>query len=114
MKTREILSRELDGRITIQHDDGVHMVPLAGTAPITVDGKDYTPQQVMWFLDNDVWEDKIVDTCGKKGCTLHMRLDIPAVTEDDLLKLVEKNSVSLADLYRRGRQKGLLGARSGY
>jgi len=52
--------------------------------------------------------------CSQPTCTVHLKIEQPQVTDDDLLKLVERNSVSLADLYRKGRARGLIAARSTY
>ena len=76
-----------------------------------------------WFLEHDRWEDLVTDSCGVTGCLTHLRLQGLTVEEDEakvpidddpLLRLVEKTSVTLADLYRRGRAKGLLAPRSDY
>lgn len=77
-----------------------------------------SPQQVAWFLEHDKWEDDVVNSCAVAGCVTHLRLGSETeeadAKDDPLLKLVEKTSVTLADLYRKGRAKGLLAPRSDY
>ncbi len=71
-----------------------------------------TVAQVKWFLENDAWEEHVFTTCEVPGCINHLGLaDVPK--DEDLLALVQSdNKVSLAQLYQRGRQKGLISARS--
>jgi hypothetical protein len=78
-----------------------------------------SPQQVAWFLEHDRWEDEVVEACAVAGCLTHLKLKGADIEEaedkdDPLLKLVERTSVTLADLYRKGRAKGLLAPRSDY
>lgn len=81
---------------------------------------DKPPQQVAWFLEHDRWEDDVVNSCAVTGCVTHLKLKGADIEEaegkedDPLLKLVERTSVTLADLYRKGRAKGLLAPRSDY
>jgi hypothetical protein len=78
-----------------------------------------TPEQVAWFLENDRWEDDVVSYCGTDFCTSHVNLgDAEAARmeakDDEVLELVQRTSVTLADLYRKGRAKGVIAARSAY
>jgi hypothetical protein len=101
--------------------DGSHRVPDnddygpdRSKMRVSFDGVDRvkTVAQVKWFLDNDAWEDTLYTTCEVPGCISHLGLsDVPK--DEDLLALVQSdNKVSLAQLYQRGRQKGLISARS--
>jgi hypothetical protein len=112
LTSREEMVQAIDERtFTVESDSRFHRVSKNMDTITTVAG-DKTPQQVMWFLEHSSWESGVVSACGVKTCLTHMRLD--TATEDDLLALVQKTSVSLADLYRKGRQRGLLSARSEY
>jgi hypothetical protein len=101
--------------------DGTHRVPDndeygpdRSKMRVTIDGVDEikTVAQVKWYLENDAWEQHVYTTCEVPGCVNHLALaDVPK--DEDLLALVQSdNKVSLAQLYQRGRQKGLISARS--
>jgi hypothetical protein len=101
--------------------DGSHRVPDnddygpdRSKMRVINDGMDEvkTVAQVKWFLENDAWEQHVYTTCEVPGCVNHLALaDVPK--DEELLALVQSdNKVSLAQLYQRGRQKGLISARS--
>jgi hypothetical protein len=84
---------------------------------ITDDGA-RSAQQVMWFLLTGNWSE-VFTTCGQSTCIRHDHLtdsaaQASAVRDEEELALVERSAVSLADLYRRGKAKGLLTARTEY
>lgn len=115
---RRILIEELGKHTRVAFANGKMHVVLASDAPATTAttaGK-RTFQQVCWALEHDRWEDLVTNSCDQPRCTSHLKIDTTttAPTDDELMKLVERNSVSLADLYRKGRARGLISARSGY
>lgn len=78
-----------------------------------------TPEQVSWFLENDRWEDEVLTYCATPFCSTHITLDKAeaakmATKDDEELELVQRTSVTLADLYRKGRARGVIAARSAY
>jgi hypothetical protein len=94
----------------------VRTVP--GVRVHTEDGE-HTPEEVAWFLDNDRWERDLISYCGVEFCTSHVNLaDAEAARleakDDEELELVQRTSVTLADLYRKGRARGVIAARSAY
>ncbi len=101
----------------------LHRMPVRDHVVIeTLSGEQKTPQQAAWWLENDHWEADVRSSCGRDGCCTHLVLD-PAVpvedgtestTEEQLLELVQRQPVRLADLYRKGRKKGLLAAQQDY
>jgi hypothetical protein len=102
----------------------LHRMPTKSDTFIeTLEGERKTPQQAAWWLENEAWEDNVLSTCGREGCCTHLALDpttVPAdagdtaATEEALLGLVQRQSTTLADLYRRGRKKGLLAPQQDY
>lgn len=91
---------------------------------LTLSNQARTPEQVAWFLEHDKWEDDVVSSCGVDYCCSHIRLagqpedlTVPAtepISEAQLLGMVERQSVTLADLYRKARSRGVISARSDY
>jgi len=84
---------------------------------ITEDGA-RSPYEVTWHLVWDEWR-PVYNTCGVPTC---IRLDhltdskaqAEAVKDEELMTLVQRSTVSLADLYRKGKARGLLSARTEY
>jgi hypothetical protein len=117
MIDRQALISAVDARtFLVEHNSNFHRVATR-PGPIIPQGdgsnEDATVQQVQWYLEHGRWEDELVASCGVKLCTTHLRVE--GNNEDDLLKLVERSSVSLADLYRKGKARGLVLTRtSGY
>ena len=98
-------------------NDALHRMPKDPDVVIeSLDGTARTPQQAAWWLENDAWEDEVLSSCGRDGCCTHLKLgeNTTTATEDELLGLVQRQSVTLADLYRKGRKKGLLAPQQDY
>ena len=97
----------------IKVDGESHRVVIAseGTQLYT-DERMLTPFQAAWFLEHESIEevDSLTSACGLDDCISHLQFKTPAVTDEDLLQLVQRSSVSLADLYRKGKQRGLIKA----
>lgn len=85
---------------------------------LTEDGP-RSAQQATWYLHVGEWVPTLHSTCGTPGC---LRMDhltddkakAQAAADEEILRLVQRNSVTLADLYRKGKKKGLLLSRSPY
>lgn len=71
-----------------------------------------TAQQVTWFLEHDAWEDNII--ADPVNSISHLKLADVSTKDDKDLALVQKQAVTLADLYRKGKKRGLISARSSY
>jgi hypothetical protein len=71
-----------------------------------------TAQQVAWFLENGAWEENII--ADPVNSISHLKLADAESQDDKDLALVQTQAVTLADLYRKGKKRGLISARSGY
>ena len=101
----------------------LHRMPVRGAVTIEIlDGTVKSPQQAAWWLENDRWEADVRSSCGRDGCCTHLVLGpgsapdegTESTAEEQLLGLVQRQSVTLADLYRKGRKKGLLAPQQDY
>jgi hypothetical protein len=115
-QTRRLFVEQLNSNTCIRFADGAMHTVLKDDAPATIDtfAGPRSFQQICWAMEHNRWEDTVKASCSQPTCTVHLKIEQPQVTDDDLLKLVERNSVSLADLYRKGRARGLIAARSTY
>lgn len=122
-ESKESLNRRLDAQTCMSPDgDGSHRMPVQqddyGPNPffmwVDIDDQPVRKnlQEVQWFLEHDAWESDVTQSCDVPLCITHLELkNVPK--DEDLLALVQSdNKVSLAQLYQRGRQKGLISARS--
>lgn len=88
-----------------------------------------TLKQAVWLerTGDIVLDEELFTACGEKDCVLHLEhrptVSDPAAAmedeggdEEEVLALVQRHTtaVTLADLYRRGRAKGLLAGGSNY
>lgn len=85
---------------------------------LTEDGP-RTAQSTVWFLSTGQWVDNLFTTCGEKGCLVlsHItdsKAQADAAQDARDLALVQRTAVTLADLYRRGKARGLLRPGSTY
>lgn len=99
----------------------LHRVNKVPDVKVQTEDGPHTPQEVAWFLENDRWERNVLITCGTQYCSTHVNLTLspPAAgkleaEDDEVLELVQRTSVTLADLYRKGRARGVIAARSEY
>lgn len=112
---------------------GGHQLYKYGDFITTVYGR-WTPHQAALFLTTGVlWPDELIKcSCDTPWCCLPAHLSIPDRSEgrviipdvtpprdtgpsdEDLLALVQQQSVSLVDLYQRGKKAGLIQARTEY
>lgn len=97
----------IDGRAHLVQKDVVGFLCQVNDT----EAKVMTAQQVAWFLENNAWENEVVCEFGIRNSISH--LVIPDKDESDLA-LVQKEAVTLADLYRKGKKRGLISARSSY
>ena len=97
---------------TATTEDGDHLVHSYQMDLIHMGGKIVTSQQASGYLQMGDWS-PVVSTCGIADCCRPDHLDHATVVKDEQdLQLVAAHAVSLADLYRAGRKKGLLTAQS--
>jgi hypothetical protein len=84
------------------------------------DGSTVTPRQYAWNHMHMEWVDDtdLSSTCDTPGCVKHLgeqqEEPKPDPVEEQVVRLVQRKSVTLADLYRKGRAKGLLTSIRGY
>ena len=118
--SREDLIAQINLVTKLRFENGkLHRMRTVPDVLVRTDFGPRTPEQVEWFLENDVWEDDIVSYCGVDYCITHITLNGSEVgkieTKDEgELELVERTSVTLADLYRKGRARGVVSARTSY
>lgn len=100
-------------------EDAEHLIWVDdGMAVLTEDGP-RLPAQTLWFLDHGTWVDDLYVTCKTPGCIRieHLtdsKAQADAVKDAEDLALVQRHAVTLADLYRKGRAKGLVFRTSHY
>lgn len=94
---------------TATSEDGDHLVQIYYGKIIRTDDKVRSVQQASHYLHTGEWG-PVVSTCGDADCCR------PDHLEEQALALVAQHhqAVSLADLYRKGRSRGLLTARTEY
>jgi hypothetical protein len=97
---------------TVTSEDGDHLVHMYQSQFIHSEGVLKSVQQASGFLQMGDWE-SVSPTCGVVECVRPDHLDhAHIVKEEEDLQLVASHAVSLADLYRQGRKRGLLTAQS--
>lgn len=117
---REDLIAQLNLITKLRFENGkLHRVRTVEGVRVQTEGGPRTPEEVAWFLENDSWELDVVPYCGTEFCCSHVNLadaEASRIEAEDGkdLELVERTAVSLADLYRKGRAKGVIAARSAY
>lgn len=119
---REHLLAKLNLVTKVRYEKGkLHRVRTVEAVTIVTDDGVFTPEQVAWYLENDSWEQDVVSTCGVDFCSTHINLggaeadtDRMEAKDDEELELVQRTSVTLADLYRKGRARGVVSARTAY
>lgn len=114
--TREQLQTQLETHTTVQ---GEHRIWASPEIKVISDDGPRTAQQVVWYLETGSWHDHLYPTCGEPACTRfkHLtpsRAQLAAIQDEALLDLVQRSSVNLAALYRKGKSKGLLTSRTQY
>lgn len=92
---------------------------------ITTDGP-RTPHQVVYYLATKRWVDSFYPLCEVPDCItgIHFTPDqahstrywatVQAAQDEVVLQAIETHQVSLADLYRKGKARGLLTGRTLY
>jgi len=89
---------------TATTEDGEHLVVLSYYPDlIHSDGRVVSAQQASGYLQVGDWS-PVLSTCGNADCCR------PDHLEERANQLVAAHAVSLADLYRAGRKRGLLTA----
>jgi len=98
--------------VTVTTEDGDHLVQMYQADLILSERKIVSVQQASGWLQMGNWE-PVSPTCGVVECVRPDHLDhAHIVKEQEDLQLVATQAVSLADLYRAGRKKGLITAKT--
>ena len=98
--------------------DGLHQRWLyPGMQILTEDGP-RPAQHATWYLHTGQWS-PVYPLCGETDCIKvdHLTDSRAAASEakdDELMKLVQRSTISLASLYKKGKARGLISARSEY
>ena len=90
---------------TATSEDGDHLVQIYQSKFIHSTEGLVSAQAASHFLDEGQWS-PVVSTCGIADCCR------PDHLEEQANQLVAAHAISLADLYRAGRKRGLLTAQS--
>jgi hypothetical protein len=97
---------------TVTTEDGDHLVQMYQSNLIYSEGDLKSVQQASGFLQMGDWT-PVAPTCGVPECCRPDHLDDAHIVKDEEdLQLVASHAVSLADLYRQGRKRGLLSPQS--
>lgn len=104
-----------DGSATDMLDHLVWLDPLM--LVLTEDGP-RSAQQTSWFLETGDWV-PVFSLCSTDDCIRadHLTNDkakAEVVKDEELMRLVQRNSVTLASLYRKGKAMGVLSGTSSY
>lgn len=111
MTSRDHLIEQV-AEVTATSEDGDHLVRMYQLDLIYSEGDLKSVQQASGYLQMGDWT-PVSPTCGEPECCRPDHLDDAATVKDEEdLQLVASHAVSLADLYRQGRKKGLLTAQS--
>jgi hypothetical protein len=99
---------------TATSEDGDHVVVLYQSNFIRSEEGLKSVQQASGRLQLGEWE-PVAATCGLPECCRPDHLvEAHLAKDEEDLQLVAAHAISLADLYRKGRSRGLLTARSEY
>lgn len=100
---------------TVTTEDGEHLVVRMDYSNLIYSEGDLkSPQQASGYLQLGEWE-PVAATCGLPECCRPDHLVEAHIAKDEEdLQLVAAHAVSLADLYRKGRSRGLLTVRTEY
>jgi hypothetical protein len=95
-----------------------HQVWLDSEMQILTEDGPRPAQQATWYLHLGDWA-PVWTTCEEPTCLVLAHLTdsqtkAEEAKEEALLALVQRTSVSLADLYRKGKKRGLLTPRTEY
>lgn len=116
--TKVQLRKQLvDGSAT--SEDAEHLIWTNESMQILTEDGPRTGRSTAWFLEYDLWVDTLYVTCAEPSCirighltSSHDEWQQARDTRD--LALVQKQAITLADLYRRGKARGLLKPGSTY
>lgn len=112
--TQQYVAKELaEGTATSLHGD--HLLWLELTQFVQILGGVKAPRQASWFVSTGEWSPDLITTCADQDCVLPAHMSAGKTKDEHLLDLVQKASTStLADLYRKGKARGLLASTSDY
>lgn len=109
----QVLDQLAEGSATSESGD--HLLWVDPTMMILTEDGPRPAQQATWYLGAGQWDDTVTTTCGAPDCVLPAHVTTASLVKDEEdLALVERTSVSLATLYRKAKNRGLLAARTEY
>ena len=100
--------------------DGDHLHWLDKDNVILTEDGPRSAAEAQWFLHTGRWPAEIYVMCDEPTCIQADHLtdlvseiekykqEQQSLKDEELMQLVQRNSVSLADLYRKGKARGLL------
>lgn len=101
--------------LTATSEDGQHLLVLVPDLQVLTEDGPRPAQQATWYLSAGQWDDTVTTTCGHTDCALEAHVTTASLAKDEEdLELVQRTSVSLATLYRKAKNRGLLVARTEY
>jgi hypothetical protein len=100
---------------TATDESGDHLVRLyQGQFILSEEGPRSLQQASAWLSEGE-WVDEVVTTCGLDECLRPDHILSQAAAKDAAdLRLVAQQAVSLADLYRKARSRGLTAPATSY
>ena len=99
---------ELVSTSTATSEDGMHLVQMDYSKFIRSEGSLRSAQQASGYLATGEWG-TAVPTCGAPECIHPEHMETA-----ELVMVAQSNAVSLADLYRKAKNRGLVTARTEY
>ena len=106
---------------TATDETGDHLLPIDNSIWLISEDGPRSPWEVMSYLDTGSWpETVLLPTCSTEHCVLHTTTNQVVADEardEELLQMVQNHTTqraSLAALYQRAKNKGLVAARTDY
>ena len=99
---------ELVSTSTATSEEGEHLVQTDYSKFIRLEGSLRSAQQASGYLATGEWG-SVVPTCGYGECIHPDHMEAA-----DLVMVAQANVVSLADLYRKAKNRGLITAQTSY
>lgn len=118
MRTLEINDDQLLMQLaegTATSEDGRHLFPVYPEYMVLTGDGPRPAQQATWYLGAGQWDDSTTTTCGVQDCVLPDHVTTASLAKDDEdLALVQRSNQTLATLYRKAKNRGLLSPRTEY
>jgi hypothetical protein len=112
--TDEALLIEQVSETSATSEDGHHLVHMYYPDLIRSTADSGPARRALWQVDKGEWVHDLEPTCGQQDCILPDHTRPLDKDEADLVLVQSHNTVTLAELYRKGKSRGLLTARTEY